>query len=238
MTTVLLLDDAAPVSELLADELRRRGGYDVIALASVEALEAADLPPLDIALVDLSFPNSPKSGLDALLLLHRRSAQTRLVVLTQGDDWVADLLRDAWEAVPLASVASKSGSIASLLALVAQVERDGTAPLDPVLRPLLPEQRSPLRSAEAYGRLVQHLGHAKLWRALIEEDGEPTYRALSRATGLSVNTVRNYREQLLGELALHGLDNPSMREMKVFARRCRPLLEPHLRAKLDRRGRS
>jgi DNA-binding NarL/FixJ family response regulator len=208
----------------------------VVALASVEALETTDLPPVDIALVDLSFPGSAKNGLDALLWLQERSPATRLVVLTQGDDWVADLLRDAWEALPLASVVSKSGSIASLLAVLAQVEREGSAPIDPVLRPLLPEQRSPLRSLQAYGRLVQHLGHAKLWRALVDGEGDPTYRALAQATGLSVNTVRNYREQLLGELALHGLDNPTMREMKAFARRCRPLLEPHLRAKLGRQA--
>jgi hypothetical protein len=80
--------------------------------------------------------------------------------------------------------------------------------------------------------LVQHAGHAKLWRALIGAEEEPSYRDLAVAARLSLNTVRNYREQLLPELSLHGLDNPAMREMQVFARRCRPFLQPFVTQKL------
>jgi CheY-like chemotaxis protein len=221
----------------MAEAIRARTGYDVVAMTSVEALEAAtDLPPCDIALVDLSFPGSGKTGLDALLILHERSPGTALVVLTQGDDWVADLLRDAWEALPLASVLSKTVPMATVVSTLERVAATGSAPIDPVLQPLLPATRSPWRSLDGYGRLVQHLGHAKLWKALIEAEGEPSYRDLAEATGLSMNTIRNYREQLLGELALHGLRNPTMRDMKAFARRCRPLLEPHIRARVERRS--
>ena len=97
---------------------------------------------------------------------------------------------------------------------------------------MLPAQRSPWRSLDGYGRLVGHAGHAKLWRALIELDDEPTNRDQAEHTGLSIQSVRNYRSELLGDLALHYLEAPRMREMQRFAKRCRPLLAPHIRAKL------
>jgi hypothetical protein len=236
MTRLLLLDDAASINELVARELVRHGVCEVTALARVEDLLSDPRPAYEIAVVDLSFPGSHYSGIDALLHLYTNAPDAALVVLTQGDDWVADMLRDAWEAFPLATAISKSAAIATLVSTLEQVITTGSAPVDPVLAPLLPVMRSPWRSLEGYARLIQHAGHAKLWRALIEADADPSYRDLALATGLTVNTVRNYREQLLSELALHGLDNPAMREMQVFARRCRPLLDPYVRARLEPRS--
>lgn len=239
MTTLLLLDDATPINELLARELTEQLGYEVTAMRSIEELFASKTLGFDVALVDLSFPGSAHTGLDALLFLHEHSATTRLVVLTQGDDWVADMLRDAWEALPLAGAMSKSAPLSTLVPAIRHLaDRDGQPLVDPVLAPLLPSVRSPWRSLAGYARLVQHAGHAKLWRALIQSPTEPSYRDLADTTGLSVNTVRNYREQLLGELALHGLENPSMRDMQGFARRCRPFLDPQIEARLAGRRRS
>ena len=80
--------------------------------------------------------------------------------------------------------------------------------------------------------LVGHAGHAKLWKALIELDEEPSYRELAARTGLSLSAVSNYRSELLNHLALHYLEAPRMREMQRFAKRCRALLAPHIRLKL------
>jgi DNA-binding NarL/FixJ family response regulator len=232
---VLLVDDATAVTELFGSVLVRELGCEVSVAArpgDVDGHLRAG-PPFDLAVVDLSFPHEDANGLDALVSVHRHHAATRLVILTQGDDWVADLMRDAWEALPLAGAISKSTPTDGQVALLRQVLRDGSAPPDPVLQPWLPRERSPWRKADGFGRLVQHVGHAKLWQALIEADVEPTYRDLARATGLKLNTLKNYRAQLLGELALHGLDDPSMREMQAFAKRCRPLLAPFLTARRD-----
>jgi DNA-binding NarL/FixJ family response regulator len=235
--TVLLLDDATTVNELLARELASRLGCEVTSRSSVEdLLESVPHLSVDVALVDLSYANSPLTGLDALYHLHTASPHTRLAILTQGDEWVAQMLRDAWEAFPLATALSKSGSIATIIDAVARLLDGEDVPPDPVLRPLLPATRSPLRSLEAYGALIQHAGHAKLWRALIASDSDPSYRDIADATGLTVNTLRNYREQLLATLAFHGLVHPSMREMQQFARRCRPLLWPHIEERLRRAG--
>jgi DNA-binding NarL/FixJ family response regulator len=237
---VLLLDDATAVNELLARELTARLGCEVSSLSSVEDLLATDDTDhevcVDLALVDLSYAHSPLTGLDALCHLHAACPRTTLAILTQGDEWVAEMLRDAWEAFPLATALSKSASITSLLDAVARLLDDDEVPPDPVLQPMLPEERSPWRSLEGYGQLILHAGHAKLWRALASFDDEPSYRDVARATGLSVNTVRNYREQLLGPLSLHGLVHPSLHDMAQFARRCRPLLRPHVEARLLRSG--
>lgn len=231
---VLLVDDAAAVTELFASVMTDRFGWDVDVLSQAAAVtpELVAGGRYDLAVVDLSFPGEQRNGLDVLLTIHRASPDTRLVALTQGDDWVADLLQVAWEALPLASALSKTSMLDTQLDQLHAVVRDGTAPADPILRPWLPSQRSPWRTAEGYGRLVAHRGHAKLWRALMDAPEEPSYRALSASTGLKLNTLKNYRSQLLGELALHGLDEPSMREMHLFARRCRPLLEPFVDLRL------
>jgi DNA-binding NarL/FixJ family response regulator len=234
MTRLLLVDDTSAITDLLAGRLRTDLGYEVDVFQTVDAYLAAIGPPdgWDIAIVDLSFNQSVLNGADVLLDLNARFPETRRVLNTQGDDWVRDLLRDVWEAIPLASVLGKTMPTNEFLRSIELVLRDGSAPVDPVIRPLLPEQRSPWRRLDSYARLVQHAGHAKLWRVLIASEAEPSYRDLAIATGLSVNTVRNYRDQLLGELRLHGLDNPTMRAMQLFAKRCRPFLQPFIAARL------
>jgi DNA-binding NarL/FixJ family response regulator len=234
MSRILIIDDSALATELVADAVRGQLGHEVVTLSRVEDLtpEFITAHPLDVAVVDLSFADTELSGLDVLMTLHQLTPATKLVVFTQGDNFVAELLRDAWDAFDLASVISKTAPVPVQLATIDKVAKTGAAPIDPVLRLRLPSARSQWRTLPGYERLVQHAGHAKLWRALIRAEEEPSYRELAEATGLSLNTVRNYRDQLLSELALHGMDNPTMREMQVFAKRCRPFLAPFIDAKL------
>lgn len=230
MTRILIVDDNASSLELIAQAITARLGYEVVLVTEVGAVtpELCASPAVALALVDLSFRGTRQSGLDVLLRLSESSPSTRLVLFTQGDDSVAELMRDAWEALPLASAVSKSLPLDLLIDTIRRVVADGSAPPDPVLQPLLPAVRSPWRSADGYRRLVHHAGHAKLWRALIDAGADPSYEELHRLSGLKVNTLRNYREQLVPELALHGMTNPTMRDMQAFAWRCGPLLAPHL----------
>ena len=232
---ILVIDDSPLATMLLADHIRARG-HDVVTLGAVEELTTEFLAahPIDVAVVDLSFNESHLTGIDALMILHQQTPKTKLVLFTQGDKAVAGLLRDAWEAFDLACVVSKTAPVSNQIEAIDEVARTGRAPMDPVLQMRLPSTPSPWRTIDGYGRLVTHAGHAKLWRALIAADREPSYRDLADQTGLSLNTVRNYREQLLAELSLHGMDNPTMREMQSFAERCRPFLEPFITAKLDK----
>jgi DNA-binding NarL/FixJ family response regulator len=236
MATLLLVDDTQALTELFATAIRDQLGHEVITafrLGDVaSALEAN--PGIELAMVDLSFPKETGSGLDALTEIHRTLPAASLAIVTQGDEWVADLLRDAWDLLPIATVISKTAPLQIQLDTVEQLLRDGSAPVDPVIRPLLPGQRNPMRSIERFDRLVPHAGHAKLWEALLTVSPSATYKEVADATGLKLNTIRNYRAALLGELALHGLDDPGLTEMRDFAVRCRAFLTPHIDAAMRR----
>ncbi len=229
MPHVLLVDDAAALTELFADAIRSRLGYEVsvcVALADVdEHLQA--IPDLTLALVDLSFPQEDGSGLDALVEIHRERPGALLALITQGDEWVARILRDAWELMPIATVISKSAPLQYQLDAIRQTITTGSAPVDPAIQPLLPARKSPYRTPASFSALVQHAGHAKLWRALLAID-DPTYKELADESGLKLNTVKNYRAQLVFELGTHGLSDPSLKEMGEFARRCRSFLLPYI----------
>lgn len=234
-TRLLVVDDSRLALELLPDAIERALGWEVVTAERPEqlpaVLDASD--PFDIALVDLAFLDSDLTGLDALLTIYEHTPGCRMIVYTQGDSSVAEMLRDAWDAFELATALSKMKPIQAVLNDLRHVEMHGEAPVDVLLQPWLPPERSPWRSIEGYGRLVVHAGHAKLWRALMEIDEEPSYKQLAEHTGLSLSSVRNYRSELLDNLTLHYLDRPRMRQMQLFAKRCRPLLERHIRPKLD-----
>lgn len=233
MVRTLIVDDAAHVTELFADAVRAKFGYEVVAVIAPDDVEdALDTGPFDLALIDLSFRSNDVSGMDVLHVVHRRQPATALCLLTAGDTWQTDMLRDAWELFPLATMLSKTAPVAFQLGQIEQVVTTGSAPMDPALQSMLPAHRSEGRTEDSFRRLVPHGGHAKLWLALLEP-GEPTYDSVATATGLSRNTIKNYRADLLTELELHHLDNPSLDDMQEFARRCRPFLRSAIGSRGD-----
>lgn len=235
MTRMLLVEDAAALAELLAERLADRFDATVDVCVAVMDVELClENPPYDIALVDLSFPQEHASGLDALAEIHAKSPTTKLVIMTQGDTWVGDILRDAWELLPIATVISKTAPLAYQLDMVDQVVRDGHADVDPAIQPLLPSRRNEERTIERFRELIVHQGHAKVWQVLMDRRFDATYQNVADATGLRLNTVKNYRSQLLNELRVHGLVDPSLREMQDFAWRCRAFLKPHVDRALAR----
>ncbi|MCC6434076.1 MAG: response regulator transcription factor [Acidimicrobiales bacterium] len=232
---VAIVDDETVVTELVADRLREQLGVDVSTYSSVGDFQlalGAERTGFDIVVADLSFPREPRSGLDAVLAAYLADHGTAVVLYSDSDGSAASQLRDVWEAVPLAGVVSKGSPVAALLETVRRVLAGESAIVDPLVAALLPSQRSPFRTFEAYAGLVPHAGHAKLWRALVDGPDDPSYKQLQHATGLRINTLRNYRNDLLPSLRLHGLDNPTIKDMQHFARRVRALLIPHVRAKL------
>ncbi|WP_116999894.1 response regulator transcription factor [Desertimonas flava] len=236
MASLLIVDDARALTELFAEAIRSSGGHDVRIASRIADVPGmvADHPGLDLALVDLSFPQERGSGLDALAAIHTMSPATALAIVTQGDEWVAQLLRDAWELLPIATVISKSAPLAFQLDAIEEVLRTGSSPVDPAIRPLVPAVKPALRTVARFALLVPHAGHAKLWAALLDAAPGTTYKQIADATGLRLNTVKNYRASLLGELMLHGLDEPGLEEMREFAVRCRPFLVPHVTTALER----
>ena len=230
MARILVVDDAAALAELFANELTRHRGHEVTVVDAVARVAStlAAAGPFDLALVDLSFPHESASGVDALATVHLTHPDTLLAIITQGDRWVAEPMRLAWDLLPITTVVSKGAPLEHQLAAIDEVLEAGSAPPDPALQPLLPRGPSGSRSLDDFARLVHHFGHVKLWRALLELADEATYRAIAEATGLKLNTIKNYRAQLVPALAEHGLSDASLREMQEFAQRSRVFLEPHL----------
>jgi DNA-binding NarL/FixJ family response regulator len=209
MSNLLLVDDAAALAHMFGEAITTALGHDVYSVANLSDIDDAidDHGPFDLALVDLSFPGQGGSGIDGLVTVRRRSPQTLLAIITQGDEWVAHVLRDAWELLPITTVISKSAPLDYQLDAIRRVLRDGSAPIDPAIQPLIPSNRNPWRTETTFKSLVQHAGHAKLWIALVESDDE---------------------------LALHGLDDAGLVEMRSFAIRCRSFLEPYIESAFDR----
>ena len=229
MAQLLLVDDASALAELFALAIENKLGHAVavaVALADVgDALKK--LEHLDLAIVDLSFPQEQGTGLDALAEIHLACPSAKLAIITQGDLWVAQVLRDAWELLPIATVISKSAPLAYQLGAIESVVATGSAPVDPAVQTLLPASRPPLRTLSSFASLVHHGGHAKLWTALLSAS-DPSYKEVADRSGLKLNTVKNYRAQLLPDLIMHGLNDPTLRQMRDFAIRCRPFLTPYL----------
>lgn len=232
MSRILLVEDTASLAELFAQAIEQRLGHSVTVCVAVEDVEFA-LPhgPYDLAVVDLSFSHELATGLDALAEIHAASPGTLLSIMTQGDGHVAGVLRDAWDLLPITTVISKTAPVDYQLGMLTQVLETGCAPVDPAIQPLLPARRNPARR-ERFGRLIQHQGHAKVWQVLMDARVEATYKHLADSTGLKLNTVKNYRTQLLPELRVHGLNDPTLREMQDFAWRCRAFLRPYVDAAL------
>lgn len=233
MTTALLVDDTT-ATELVADVLHQRLGWDVTTVhtttAVTEELVRATAP--DVAIVDLSFPREPHSGLDVMVRIHRLRPDTAIAVYTDGDQTAAKLLATAWHALPIATAICKGSPLSAQVERFAELERAGAAPPDPILRPYLPESRSPWRAADAYRRLVPLAGIARMWDVLHDADRDLTYEEVAARTGLRRNSVAAYREQLKPELELHGEEHVSMPAIREFAQRCWPLLEPYVSEKL------
>jgi len=233
---ILIVDDNSTPTQVIGDVITARLGFAVRVVESVAEFVAdpAVLDGVRLALVDLSFRNTTASGLDVLVSLRAMAPEVTAALYTQGDDSVADLIAVCFHAIPLGAVLSKSLPLNALVQRIDDLMVTGRCEPDPVLTPILPSERSPLRSAEAYGRLVPHAGHAKLWRALQRSSPEVSIGELAGISGLAVNSIRNYRESVMAELHLHELERPSLYAMRAFAIRCRPLLEPFVSMKLDR----
>lgn len=237
MSRILLVDEAVGLSELFAIALRDEldAAVDVVGGPEAAGAVAAAARP-HVAVVDDHFPVGGCSCIDALVAVTDRSPETRLVVLTRGGDDVVPAVRDAWELLPVVAVLSRSRSVEDLVAAIRVVLDGGDGVVDEPLRAVLPDRRPSWRTVERFRLLVQHLGHAKLWSALLDPAVDVAYQAVARQCGLAVNTIKNYRAQLLPELSVHGLDDPSLREMQAFARRCRVLLQPWVDERLGQSG--
>ena len=81
MTTLLLVDDAAPLAEQYAYDLRRLGGFEVVvATSGAAALETLTREAVDCVILDLEMPGM--DGFDVLRALAERGSDVPVIVYT------------------------------------------------------------------------------------------------------------------------------------------------------------
>lgn len=240
MIRSLVVDDRRFIAEAYRN-LLEHAGHEVAIQADPTEVTAAWLARWapDLAFVDLSFPDHPCNGLDVLLAVHDHCPSARLVVLTQADAPFQELLRCAWDALPLAGAISKDLLPDDFHAAVRRLLLPGGTFVDPIIRLYLPERRRPERSLDAYRRLIGHTGHAQLWQALATAEEPPDYARLVAQLGKKHNTIKNYRDDLARMLLAMGYDaGASLADLHDFARTARPLLlraaGPYLRRPSER----
>lgn len=239
MTTTLIVDDRRFIADAYR-QLLTGVGHDVLVEGDpAVAAEVAIAHGVDLALVDLSFPDHEVNGLDVLVQLHSRAPGVPAAILTQADAPFQEMLRYAWDALPLAGALSKDLPPNDLLAAVRAILA-GTVFVDPLISLYLPSARRPERALACYDRLIGHAGHAELWRALATSKSPPDYRQLAGQLGKKHNTIKNYRDDLANYLLAFGLDDvSSLVELHGFARDTRPFLlhaaRPYLSNRKDSR---
>jgi DNA-binding NarL/FixJ family response regulator len=225
-----MIDDNPALTAKIGQDLRNALDVEVVELHHLHKLPAAVAAThFDVAIVDLSFPyQQPRSGLDALLYFHLVSPTTNCAILSAADEFVSEMICDAWEAFDLGTVLSKT-RLHHTESVTALLKGEKVQP-DADARLLLPSTRNPARSLDAYVSLLPHHGLHRLWRALIAIRGDVNPKKVAKLTGsddqeqLSPSTVANYRQLVLQPLQSHNLVAPTLIEMARFARRVRPLL--------------
>jgi two-component system nitrogen regulation response regulator NtrX len=86
MTLVLVVDDAPPMAEQYAYDLRRLGGYEVqVAHDGREALERLGSEAVDCVILDLEMPGM--DGFDVLRSLERQASEVPVIVYTGTGDY-------------------------------------------------------------------------------------------------------------------------------------------------------
>ena len=86
MTLVLVVDDAPPMAEQYAYDLRRLGGYEVqVAHDGREALERLGAEAVDCVILDLEMPGM--DGFEVLRSLERQASEVPVIVYTGTGDY-------------------------------------------------------------------------------------------------------------------------------------------------------
>jgi len=80
-TRILVVDDEAPVRDLLAEVLSRAGYVAVPVADAGRALEVLDQDDIDLVLLDLNMPG-PADGEDLLFLLRDRGDEVPIIIVS------------------------------------------------------------------------------------------------------------------------------------------------------------
>ncbi len=197
-TTVLIVEDHQMMRDALVNILERRKDIKVVGLAADgrEGVEkAAKLKP-DVVTLDVAMPNL--NGLDAARHIRRRSASSRILILTGYED---DLfIQHALEA-GVDGYVSKQSAAETLTQAVRDVAR-GRKAFSPSVKKRLPQYQKAASGPTLQRRKSDTLTEREIEVLQLIAEGNANKQTAGKL-GISIKTVEKHRQAVMNKLHIH-----------------------------------
>jgi DNA-binding NarL/FixJ family response regulator len=209
-TTVLIVEDHQMMRDALVTILERQKDIKVVGQASdgrEGADKAARLKP-DVVTLDVAMPNL--NGLDAARQIRRRSAATRILILTAYED---DLyIQHALEA-GIDGYVTKHAAADTLARAVRDVAR-GRKAFSPAVQRRLPQYEKSDGGRKLLRRKSDTLTAREIEVLQLIAEGHANKQTADKL-GISIKTVEKHRQAVMDKLHLH--DTASLTRYAITA---------------------
>jgi len=197
-TSVLIIDDHQMMREALVTILERHKDIKVVGQAAdgrEGAEKAAKLKP-DVVTLDVAMPNL--NGLDAARHIRRKSAATRILILTAYED---DLfIQHALEA-GIDGYVSKTSAAETLAKAVREVAR-GMKAFSPAVKKRLAQYEKNEGSSTMQRRRTDTLTERETEVLQLIAEGNANKQSAD-TLGISIKTVEKHRQSVMNKLHIH-----------------------------------
>jgi DNA-binding NarL/FixJ family response regulator len=197
-TTVLIIDDHKMMREALVTILERQKDIKVIDQAAdgrEGAEKAAKLKP-DVVTLDVAMPNL--NGLDAARQIRRRSAATRILILSGYEDDI--FIQHALEA-GVDGYVSKTAAAETLAQAVRDVAK-GLKTFSPNVKKRLPQYEKASSGRQLQRRKSDTLTERELEVLQLIAEGNANKQTADKL-GISIKTVEKHRQAVMNKLHIH-----------------------------------
>jgi DNA-binding NarL/FixJ family response regulator len=194
---VLIADDQSILREGLRALLGDENGFELVGDERRDALRSVSVLEPDVVVIDLSMPNL--SGLGAIREIKRRSAHTKIVVLTaEGTEQFIRAALDAGADGYLLKEASRAELVLAIETVLRGKRFIGPSAVSNIIGKFTDDgARRPPKAAAVNALSARQTEVLKLIAA-----GERN-RQIAEQLGISVKTVEKHRSNLMQKLNLH-----------------------------------
>jgi DNA-binding NarL/FixJ family response regulator len=197
-TSVLIIDDHQMMREALVTILERHKDIKVVGQAAdgrEGAEKAAKLKP-DVVTLDVAMPNL--NGLDAARHIRRKSAATRILILTAYEDDM--FMQHALEA-GVDGYVSKTSAAETLATAVREVAR-GMKAFSPAVKKRLAQYEKNEGSSTMQRRKTDTLTEREVEVLQLIAEGNANKQTADKL-GISIKTVEKHRQSVMNKLHIH-----------------------------------
>lgn len=197
-TSVLIIDDHQMMRDALVSIFSRHKDIKVVGQASdgrEGAEKAAKLKP-DVVTLDIAMPNL--NGLDAARHIRRRSASTRIVLVSAYEDDV--FIQHALEAGVDGFVCKKSA--AETLAAAVRDVAHGTKAFSPAVKKRLDQYEKTDGGRKLMRRKTDSLTEREVEVLQLVAEGNANKQTADKL-GISMKTVEKHRQSAMNKLHIH-----------------------------------